>query len=284
MNIAAILALVSTVFNTGNDLIYRKASIINREAGSLTFYLVSAATSSIAALVLNIITSKGLAGMNYGAPTLFYGLILGGLSFITFMLYLKSFSGENTSVSVTIFRMNMIPSILIAVAFMGETISLRRGIAIILCIISVLMLNSWKLGKLPDMRYLLPSLGAFLSGGVLNVVNKMAVGSGCNSFSLISVRFLFVTVLAGLCILLKKSFHFEKKAVKYAAASGVTLIMAIYFVLEALKTGDIALVLPITQLSFIMVVVISWLFLKEKMTKTKIIGIFLAVGSVFLIN
>jgi uncharacterized membrane protein len=283
MNTAVVMALTGVVFNAGYDLINRKASIINRKSGTWTFYLMASVSSCLVALLLNVLT-KGMNGFSIGRQDLLYGIVIGIISSITFILYLKSFSGDNTSTSVTIFRMNMIPSIILAVFFLGETISLRRGIAIIVCIISVLMLNSWKFGKLPDMRYLLPSLGAFLFGGILNFVNKMAVTAGCNSFSLLFIRFLVVSVIAGTFILVRKSFYFDKKVVKYAVGSGMMIIGAIYFILEGLKRGDIALVLPITQLSFILVVIISWLFFKEKMNTVKIIGIFLAIGSIFLIN
>ena len=284
MNIAVILALASAVFNAGNDLVYRKASIISRKTGTMSFFLMASAAAAIIALILNIIKSGGFAGLIFGMPDLLYGSILGIVSFITYILYLASFSGENTSVSVTIFRMNLVPTILLAVIFMGESISLRRGIAIVCCIISLLMLSSWKSGKFPDKHFLLPSLGAFLAGAVLNVVNKAAAIHGTHSFSLLSVRFLVVTILAGLIVLFKKSFIFDKKAVKYAVSSGFFLVIAIFLTLEALKTGDVGLVLPINQLSFTLIIVISWLFFKEKMNIKKIFGVLLAIGSIFLMN
>lgn len=284
MNIAVVLALSSTVFNTGNDLVFRKASIINRESGSLTFYFIAAIFSAVAAFLMNIVSYRGFSGLSIDSPVLLFGTINGVLSFLTFLFYMKSFSGENTSVSVTIFRMSMIPSILFAILFLGETISLRRGIAILACIVSVLMLNSWKIGKLPDMKYFIPSLIAFFTGGMLSLMNKVAIGKGCDAFSLILVRFIVVSILAGMLLVIQKSFHYNKKVLKYAAASGFLLVMGIYLMLESMKTGDLALVLPIGQLSFVMVVVISWLFLKEKMTRIKIIGVFMAIGSILLIN
>ena len=61
-------------------------------------------------------------------------------------------------------------------------------------------------------------------------------------------------------------------------------LISVFLILEALKVGDVALVLPITQLSFTLIIVVSWLFFKEKMSIKKIIGILLAIGSVFLMN
>lgn len=284
MNIAVTLALTAAAFNAGNDLLYRKASLISRNTGPLPFYFVSSAASSAIALGFDIFNSGGPGKLHFETVDLFYGGILGVLSFVTYILYLMSFSGDNTSVSVTIYRMNLIPGIILAVIFIGEVISLKRGLAIIFCVLSVLLLGSFRFGRLKDNRHLLLSIGALLSGGVLNFINKSAVIHGGNALNLLFVRFLVVSVLTGIFIIHKKSFKFDKKALKYAILSGLLLMIAIYLILEAFKTGDVALVLPITQLSFTLIVIASWIFFKEDMNVKKLSGIILAIGSVLLMN
>jgi len=284
MDIAIVLALFSAVFSAGNDLVYRKASIVGRKTGPLAFFLMASITSAIIALILNIIQPGGLTGVRFEIQDLIYGFLLGVVSFVTYILYLLSFSGENTSVSVTIFRMNLIPGIILAVLFMGETISLRRGLAAVCCIISLLLLSPWKTGKLPDKRFLLFSLGAFFAGGVLNVVNKAVAVHNTHYFSILGIRFLVVGLLTCVVMLFQKSFKFDRKAVKYSVFSGFFLVISVFLNLEALKTGDVTLVLPVTQLSFTLIVVISWLFFKEKMSIKKMIGIALAIGSVSLMS
>ncbi|OGO80991.1 MAG: hypothetical protein A2Y21_00570 [Clostridiales bacterium GWC2_40_7] len=120
MNIAVVLALTGAAFNVGNDLLYRKVSIFNRGTGPLPFYLMSSAASSVFALGFIMFNSRGIRELHFGTPDLVYGGVLGVLSFVTYMLYLTSFSGDNTSMSVTIYRMNLIPGILLAMLFLGE--------------------------------------------------------------------------------------------------------------------------------------------------------------------
>lgn len=283
MSIPVILALAGALFNTGNDLLYRKVSLICRRTGPLPFYLISSAAAAVIALIINFFKLGGIGSVYFGVPDITYGIVLGVLSFVTYILYLMSFSGENTSVSVTIYRMNLIPGILLAVAFLGEVISLRRGAAILLCILSVLLLSSFK-SKLLDNRRLLLSIGAFLSGGVLNYVNKVAITHGGNSFKLLFVRFTIVAVLTSIFIVVKKAWVFDVKIVKYAILSGFVLMFSIYFILEALKTGDVGLVLPVTQLSFTLVAISSWVFFKEKASVKNLLGVVVAVCSVLLMN
>jgi len=283
INNVVLLALFAAVLNTGNDILYRKASTDKPSSNPLYFYILSSAASLVASLGFIIGTDK--AGWHYFINRdLFYGSALGVLSFITYILYLSSFTGDNTSVSVTIFRMNMIPSALLAVFFLGETISLRRGIAIFLCLASLLLLGSLRFGKLKDNRHLFLSLGAFLSGGVLNIVNKLAVINGGNTFRLLFIRFTVVVVLTGIMIIVRKSGVFDRKIIIYSILSGLFLMFSIYFTLEALKIGDVTLVLPVVQLSFALIAVISWIFFKEKMHIRKIFGVIIAIAAVLLIN
>jgi uncharacterized membrane protein len=284
MNISVLLALAGAAFNTGNDLLYRKVSLISRNTGPLPFYLMSSAASAVTAFCLIMLKSSRVRNMHFGTPDIVYGVILGVLSFVAYILYLMSFNGKNTSISVTIYRMNLIPGILLAVIFMGELISLRRGTAILSCILSVILLGSWGIGRFQDKRYLLLSICACMSGGVLNVVNKAAVTNGGNSFNLLFIRFTIVALLTGVFVLVRKTWTFDVKIIKYAILSGLALMFAIYFVLEALKTGDVGLVLPVTQLSFTLVAIASWLLFKEEVNAKKLFGVVLAIGSVLLMN
>ncbi|MRS05854.1 hypothetical protein EG832_21945, partial [bacterium] len=177
-----LLALAGAGFNAGNDLLYRKASIMNRSASLLPFYLISAVSASAIAMLFIIIKSGWAGLMFFGTADLFYGAVLGVLSFVTYILYLSSFSGDNTSVCVTIYRMNMVPAILLAVIFMGEVIDLKRGAAIVCCIISMILLGSRHSAGPEKGRKIMLSIGACMTGGVLSFVNKVAMIHGADSF------------------------------------------------------------------------------------------------------
>lgn len=98
------------------------------------------------------------------------------------------------------------------------------------------------------------------------------------------MRFVVVVILIGIIIVYKKIWMFDLKRIKYAFLSGILLVSATYMILRAYKTGDVAIVLPITQLSFVLVAFVSWLFFKEHMNTKKIVGILLAIGTVLLIK
>jgi drug/metabolite transporter (DMT)-like permease len=223
MNSAILLGLLGAVFNTANDLIYRISSAGVSKKKVLSFYLTSAFSSVLISLVFNFILYGNLVFTN---NEIFYGIILGVLSLITYVLFIFSFSGTNTSVSVIIFRLNMVPGIILAILLLNETISIRRASGILLCIASIFMLTKRESKKSEGRNYVIFSIGACIFGGMLNFLNKVAVNQGCLPFRLLFWRFLTVLLICGIYVFAKKQWQFSKKSTKYAFVSGFLLILA----------------------------------------------------------
>lgn len=279
--LSVVLALSAALLNTMNDLVYRASSMFAVKKKVYSFYFFSSLFAAIFSLII-IFTKERV--IRFSSIDFQYGVILGVLSFITYFLFLMSFSSSNTSISATIYRLNMIPGIILAVIFLGEDISLRRGIAIVVCLISIILFVGHNDAGTNYNKYFLFSLGACAVGGILNFMNKVAVQHGGSPLSLLFWRFSTVAILAVILLIIEKGVCFDKDIIKYSSISGFLLLMAIFFVLEALKKGDLSLVLPITQLSFALIAIISWVVLKEKTSLKKIFGVILAVSTILLIN
>ena len=61
-------------------------------------------------------------------------------------------------------------------------------------------------------------------------------------------------------------------------------VLATIFIIFALKFGELSKVFPITSLTYVWVAVLSWKFLKEKMTKGKTAAFLLIVMGVFFVT
>jgi drug/metabolite transporter (DMT)-like permease len=276
-----VLALAAACFSAANDLIYRKSAISKKSKDVYFFYFFSALFSALGALVIGYV-EKG--SLRIEAVAVLYGVTLGILSFCTYILFLFSFNGHNTTVSVTIYRLNLIPGIALAVIFLGEVITLRRGLGILLCIVSMLLFTGKAIGENSERKYLLLSFGAFLLGGVMNVLSKVAVMHGAEPLQLLLWRFLTVAIISGMIFWSKKPEAFTLKELKYPFASGLLLMFSVFMVMSALQIGEVSVVIPITQIAFVLVAVISCIVLKEKMNPSKAAGILCAVLAVILIS
>lgn len=283
-----ICAVMVLCTNATNDLIFRKASVGTDNRKLYSFYMLAALTSTVFSLGLGVTVDNG---MKWDSTNLLFGLIMGVLSFITYFFFLLSFSGTNTSISVTIYRMNIVPGIILAVLFLNEELDFKRIISILLCLGCILLFgvvakengvinNCYKKSKV---KYLY-SIIALSAGGILNYVNKLAAIHNTQSFQLLFWRFLTVAIVSVAVIVIKKSWAVELKNAVLAVISGFVLMAGVWFMLKAFKTGDVAILLPITQLSFIPVSAVSGILYKEPISRKIYPGIIMAIIMIFLIN
>ncbi|MDD3840552.1 MAG: EamA family transporter [Clostridia bacterium] len=285
MDRALIFALLTMITNACYDLVYRKSSLLNNNSKDIySFYFYASFFSAFFAFILNIVMYKGIA---IDSLNLKYGLLLGILSYLTYMFYILSFSQKNTSISVTIYRLHMIPAVIFAIIFFNESISIKRVLGIIICILSILLFTITKdtSNNKGDIKSLMYSTGACICGAILDMINKLAVMNGASTFKLLLCRYAVVSLIALLIMLVRKcDILINKNNFKYALISGFLMVIALCFALEALRIGDVSLVLPVTQMSFILVAIISVIFYKERMDRKKILGIILSIIAIFLIS
>ena len=279
MNQAIFIALTGAGINAANDLMYRRAALNDKGNSIYLFYFISSVSSALIALIFCFIQNSYSL---FSITDILYGLILGTLSFTAYILFLFTFKGSNASITVTIYRLNLIPGIVLAVLFLGEAITLRKGAGILLCIATTLLFSGK--GNVYQKKYYYMSIIACLACGVLNMMNKVAVLSGVNTFSMLFWRFTVVAIISGGILLKKKPEIYKSKALISPALSGLLLMLSVFCTLSALKIGDVSAVIPITQLSFVFVAAISWIAFKESINIRKIVGIFCSVAAVILIG
>ena len=275
-----LFAIGAAVCGTFNDLVYRKNKINSAREKVWLFYFL-AAISSAAYCFLYITLSKG--SFHFDLPTALLGAMIGVVSFAAYILFLFSFDGVNTSVTITIFRMNLIPGIILAMIFLNEAITLRRVFGIVLCIVGMLIFSYQKTEQKLKIKFLVLSICACLFCGVLNYANKVAAIEGMDSFYVMFWRFSTVAMISIVPLLRKPPEKFLLSSIKYPMISGFLLMMSVFCTLAALKNGDVSLVIPITQMSFIVTALISWIVFKERMTLSKLLGIVCGLLAVVLI-
>ena len=279
---AVLFAIFGAALNTGNDLVYRRSALGYNTGSVITFYFFAALACVVIGGPAALIRSGALAS---GAAEILFGAALGIVSFGAYLFFLLSLSGGSASIGVTIFRLNMIPAILLARIVLNERIDPARGIGIVFCVISIYLLaGSGKKESKLAAKYIMLSVGACLLGGATTFMNKLAVQAGHESLHLLFWRFIAVALIgAGLLTGMRK-WQPRREHAKYAPLSGFFMYSSIFFILEALARGDLSLVMPITQLSFVFVTVISWIFFGELITVRKAAGSLLAVLAVILIT
>jgi uncharacterized membrane protein len=128
---------------------------------------------------------------------------------------------------------------------------------------------------------------------VLNTVNKLALNDGVSIFHLIMYRYVVVVIicaawLAGPPLIRGRSMRdavVPTKRLAFASASCAVLMLAsLFFTLTALSMGEVSVVVPIASLSFIFTALLSFIFLRERLSVLKVVGIVLAAASITIIG
>jgi drug/metabolite transporter (DMT)-like permease len=287
MSKAVIFALTAMMLITVNDILYSK-TLRNTDIKSiLIFYVFSSLASFAAILAIN-----GFTSINEGAPVLpdsneiIIGSITGLLAVGTYLFYFLSISlGQSSSLSVTVFRLNLIPSVLFSVIFLNEKPGWLLSVAILLCVLSILLMRENKSGALTMNLQLIYSLAACFLAAVLNTVNSSAAKTeGLSSPGLLLVRSATAAAVSVILLLVPKVRQgVTLKNFLTGGICGVILSAELFVALEALKNGTVSSVIPITQLSFVVVAIYFWAFEKQRPALRKMISIISAAAAIVMI-
>lgn len=288
MSISLLLAFVALIMITVNDIIYGRFSSKADIGGILSFYVVSSAVSFVFVFVAFECRAIGSTSA-FTLPNtkeLLYGSILGVFASFGYILYFLSFSNaESISSSVTIFRLNLVPSVMLSILFLGEQPTIQVCIAIGIGVLAILLMREKDGSKIRN-KNLLMALGACFAAACLNVLNKAAMsGGGITSIGLFLVRSTVVAVFSVLFFLIsKKKFCPVKRMIKLAIFSGILISSEVVIVMEALKDGLVSVIIPITQLSFVFVTIYSAVFAKQHLTFRKTAAVIAAVAAILIIS
>jgi uncharacterized membrane protein len=283
-----LFAVIGMLANAGKDTVFKVVAgeeAVRPGAGRVTlFYALKGAMIVVLALSILLVTGRSL----YNSVSLLYSLPLGVCTFITYMLALRSLVQGDASVNVTTYRLNFIPTSVIAVLFLGETLSVRKLLGSVLCLaaIAVFFVGTRTRGEKHVKNTGLPyALLTLLFMAVLNTLNKLALNAGASIMHLVMYRYVIVCLLGGGTLLVRRQSAAPSGRLALASAvCAVLMVVSLSFMLRAMAGSDLTLIMPIAQLSFLFTALLSFLFLKEKMNLLKAVGIAAAVASILVIG
>lgn len=283
-----LISVLAMICKTIIDFIGIKTA---KEAGGQninTYYLLQSMTILGWLLVLLL---TGINKVQFDLRSILFGLLVGMMSFFGYHLFLQSLQGKSGSVNVTIYRLNFIVSSVLGVLLLNEKITLGKVLGITFCLTAIMLFINFKdlkPGKID--KYILFSILACLTMGTMNIFNKIALGSGVTSNSLLT--FVYSVVVIAILIsykITRKSLKINKetapkKLVILSVISGSLMLISLYLLYYALRIGDVSIVTPIVQSCFIFTSILCFIFFKEKLTGRKVLGILFAIACIVVIG
>ena len=209
-------------------------------------------------------------------------LALSGLSTgASWLCYFHALQKGDINKVVPIDKSSTILTILLALVFLHEGLTLMKGVCIVFIGVGTILMITRKENtgdvKLDNGKeWLIYAVFSSVFASLTAILGKIGI-SGIDSNLGTAIRTTVVIVMAWLMVFLKgkqKELHgIEKKELGFIALSGLATGASWLCYYRALQEGPASVVVPIDKLSILVTIVFSWVVFKEKLTKKAALGL-----------
>ncbi|MCI5778797.1 MAG: DMT family transporter [Lentisphaeria bacterium] len=227
--------------------------------------------------------------------TLFWGAVSGFFSVGGNMLMLDAMRKLDAGICATIYRLNLVPAVLLAYFILAEPITLLQWGGIVCACLAVLAFIPR--GGDTMRRELTLSLVFMITASLMRAGMGISYRYGfthCGaSEQVVPVINSVFWVVGGLVYaLLRERSELKaladrkacRKLLGYGILSGALVAGIVVTMAKSLSLGHASVVLPIMQMSFLLTGILSVIFLKEKITFMKVLALLLGVAAVLLLS
>ena len=217
----------------------------------------------------------------------FIFLILSGISTtLLWINYFKALDYGNVNEVTPVDKTSIVITLVLSSIFLNEKITILKIISCILIIVGTfLMVNKSEHSN--NKKWLLYAILTAIFTSVSAIISKIGlrdINPSLGNF----YRTIIVFILIWFYVIIKKKqkniINIKRQTWIYLIISGFTTSLSWLFYFYALKNGEASMVFPIEKLSVVVSIGLSYVILKEKMTKKSIIGLILIIiGTLILL-
>ena len=211
-------------------------------------------------------------------------IILSGISTaVLWIVYFKALSLQDISLVTPIDKLSIVITLILSYIFFKEKITIIKIISMIFILTGTfLMVN--KSNKRDNNKWLLYAFLTALFTSLSTILGKIGL-KNIDVYLATMLRTITVLIIIWFIIIYKKEFKkINKRNLLFVTLSGISTGLSWLFYFKALKEKDASIVFPLEKLSAAVCILLSVIFLKEKLNKKRVIGfIFIIIGTLVLI-
>ena len=281
MTYAIFFALVSLAAAGCLDVTFRRFSLKERSRGMYVFgcgfvWLV---------LQLTYLTITDTQ-IRLDEVTILYGLLTGAFLVLANILLIESLTGLDVSLGSMIYRLNTIGVVAISFVLLAEDVGGFKLLGIGIGVAAVLILYRRSDGgdtvPIPVLFFVM-AVAASVFRAIYGVFSKVALEQGAAAEGLLIIAAIsWIVGGFAYAALREKRVRITGKKAAYAVVSGTLAFAVVNALIEALKSGEASVVVPIANLSFAIAMLLSVFLGMEQLSSRKYIAIGCAALSVFL--
>ncbi len=282
-----ILYAFSSAFFAGITSILAKIGIKNTDSNVVT------AVRTIVVLLFSFVMVAIVGSFDtiseISSRTLIF-LILSGLATgFSWLFYFRALQIGDVNKVTPIDKSSTVLTMILAIIFLNESLTLFKGLAILLIGIGTYMMIARKESnkEVIDNKWLLYASLAALFASLTAILGKIGI-EGIEANLGTSIRTFVVLIMAWLVVFVTKKEKevrkIDKKSLSFIIFSGFTTGFSWLFYFRALQEGPASIVVPIDKLSIVVTILFSYFILKEKLTKKALFGfILILLGTMLLL-
>ncbi len=279
IDLAILFALASLVLGGFNEVLFKRYSAKLRSRGML----IGGAGLTWALLLLVDVALRG-DSIEVSRIGLGYGLAAGIAVALANILLLEAMRHMEVSLGSTIYRLNTIAVVILAILFLGESLSWLKFFGIACGIVAVLLLYQHHrvhtdYGEL-TLGLLLAAFGA-LCRAIYGVVSKAGLEQGSDMDLLLLIAAL-CWIVSGFTYarFIEHRYAITRTKLAYALVSGCIVYGIVRTLLSALALGEASVVITIANLSFLSALGVALLLKMERINGRKLAAMGFAVGAI----
>jgi drug/metabolite transporter (DMT)-like permease len=273
-----VYAIVAMVCFGLSDFIYKRAAAAAVRADHL---LMAQAWFFCPLVILYALASHMLVL----DPAALWGSLAGALIFIALYFFVRSLVAGSVSIVASIFRMNFIVTVLLAVALLGEPLTPLKLAGLVLALIATRLLAATgsSAGGTQDKTQggsLIQVAIATLAMGASNFFHTMGLRHGAVPETLaVAQAACFMPLATAVVYFADRNLQPPPPAYKYGAAAAILLAGAVISLLRGIASGQASVLVPVAQMGFIVAAPLGIFVLGERVTIRKAIGLACALAA-----
>lgn len=275
-----IYALTSLLFAGANDTLLKKQAT-SGHCQSQYMAIAGAVWSSV------FICSALCQGQYHLSwETIRWTLTIGILSAFANYMLIYSMRKLEASVASTIYRLNLALAAIIAFVFLAEPINFLKIFGLMLACFAVFCFAQHQQKILSKgvwpMLFIVTIASAMRA--IYGICYKMALAKDVQYMWLLSGPGLGWIVLGSITAFKRGDLRIPASNLLRGVFSGFLLCGLVFFFAKALEYGQASVIIPVSQMSFVVTAVLAWPFFREKPSVRKIFGLILACLSICVLS
>lgn len=281
------------LYATGSAFFAGITSILAKCGIKKTDSDVATAIRTIVVLIFSwlmvLVTGSGSGIGEIDGKTMLF-LVLSGLATgASWLCYFHALQVGDVNKVVPIDKSSTVLTILLALIFLGEGLSIGKAVAVILIGAGTMLMITKKEGeKKQDEKkeWLLYAILSAVFASLTAILGKIGI-EGVDSNLGTAIRTTVVLVMAWMMVGITGKHHqikeIKKKELIFIVLSGLATGASWLCYYRALQEGPASVVVPIDKLSILVTILFSWIVFHEKLSKKAALGLVCIVAGTLLL-